>query len=151
MLTALIAVAALGGTAATAAGSTELVSVRSNGKQGDDISGRFGAPAISADGLVVGFDSQATNLVGGDNNGAVDFFVHDRTTSRTTLVSVSSKGKLGNGASLGPAVSADGRFVAFESLASNLVGADTNSTRDVFIHDRVTGATTRVSVGAGGV
>src|SRR5687768_9968236 len=115
-----IAAAGLAGAASAAAASTELVSVRSNGRQGDDISGRFSAPAISANGLVAAFDSQATNLVGGDNNGAVDLFVHDRTTMRTTVVSVSSKGRLGNGASLGPALSADGRFVAFESNASNL-------------------------------
>jgi Tol biopolymer transport system component len=150
-LAIVIAVAMLAGAASAAAASTELVSVRSNGKQGDDISGRFSAPAISANGLVAAFDSQATNLVGGDHNGVVDLFVHDRTTARTTVVSVSSKGRLGNGASLGPALSADGRFVAFESLASNLVVADTNSMRDVFVRDRLTGETTRVSVGPGGV
>jgi Tol biopolymer transport system component len=151
LLGLVIAVAALAGAASAAAASTELVSVRSNGRQGDDISGRFSAPAISANGLVAAFDSQATNLVGGDNNGVVDLFVHDRTTMRTTVVSVSSKGRLGNGASLGPALSADGRFVAFESNASNLVVGDTNSARDVFVHDRLTRETTRVSVGPGGV
>jgi hypothetical protein len=151
LLAIVIAVAALGGAASAAAASTELVSVRSNGKQGDDISGRFSAPAISANGLVAAFDSQATNLVGGDNNGVVDLFVHDRTTGRTTVVSVSSKGRLGNGSSLGPAVSGEGRLVAFESNASNLVPEDTNSVRDVFVHDRLTGDTTRVSVGPGGV
>jgi hypothetical protein len=151
LLAIVIAVAALGGAASVAAASTELVSVRSNGKQGDDISGRFSAPAISANGLVAAFDSQATNLVGGDNNGVVDLFVHDRTTARTTVVSVSSKGRLGNGSSLGPAISGDGRFVAFESNASNLVTDDTNSVRDVFVHDRLTGDTTRVSVGPGGL
>jgi Tol biopolymer transport system component len=145
------AAAALSGAASQAAASTELVSVRSNGKQGEDISGRFSAPAISANGLVAAVDSQATNLVGGDNNGVVDVFVHDRTTGRTTAVSVSSRGRLGNGVSTSPALSADGRFVAFESNASNLVAADTNSARDVFAHDRLTGDTTRVSVGPGGV
>jgi hypothetical protein len=56
--------------------------VRSNGKQGDDISGRFSAPAVNADGLVVAFDSVATNLVGGDTNGADDIFVRGRATAR---------------------------------------------------------------------
>jgi Tol biopolymer transport system component len=147
----LIAVAVLVGGATAAPVLTELVSVRSNGKQGNDISGRFSAPAISDDGLVVAFDSQATNLVGGDNNGVVDVFVHDRTSGRTTAVSVSSRGKLGNGTSSAPAVNADGRFVAFSSSASNLVPGDTNLQGDVFVHDRLTGETTRVSVGPGGV
>jgi Tol biopolymer transport system component len=150
LLALLIAVAVLVGGATAAPLLTELVSVRSNGRQGDDISGRFSAPAISGNGLVVAFDSQATNLVGGDTNRAVDLFVRDRTTGRTTVVSVSSRGKLGNGHSLGPAVSGDGRFVAFESDASNLVPADTNFMRDIFVHDRLTRDTTRVSVGPGG-
>jgi Tol biopolymer transport system component len=151
LLALLIAVAVLVGGASAAPLLTELVSVRSNGKQGNDISGRFSAPAISDDGLVVAFDSQATNLVGGDNNGAVDVFVHDRTSGRTTVVSVSSKGKLGNGTSSAPAVNADGRFVAFSSGASNLVPGDANARGDVFVHDRLTGDTTRVSVGPGSV
>jgi hypothetical protein len=144
------AAAALSGAASQAAASTELVSVRSNGKQGDDISGRFSAPAISANGLVAAFDSQATNLVGGDNNGVVDVFVHDRTTGRTTAVSVSSRGRLGNGVSTSPALSADGRFVAFESNASNLVAADTNSARDIFVRHRGSGVTERISVDSAG-
>lgn len=133
-----------------AAGPTEMVSVRSNGRQGDDISGRFDGPAISADGLVVAFDSQATNLVAGDNNGVVDIFVHDRTTGRTTPVSVSSKGKLANGSSAAPAVSGDGRFIVFRSNANNLVPGDTNQVSDVFVHDQVTGDTRRVSVASDG-
>ena len=147
----LIAVTVLVSGATAAPLLTERVSVRSNGRQGDDISGRFSAPAISGNGLVVAFDSQATNLVGGDNNGVVDVFVRDRGTGRTSVVSVSSKGKLGNGTSSSPATNADGRFVAFGSSASNLVPGDTNASGDVFVHDRLTGETTRVSVGPGGV
>ena len=136
--------------AAAAPGVTELVSVRSNGKQGDGISARASAPSASANGLVVAFDSAATNLVGGDTNGAVDVFVRDRTAGRTERVSVSSRGRQGNGGSAGPAISDDGRFVAFDSSATNLVPGDTNGSTDVFVRDRLTGVTTRVSVAAEG-
>jgi len=136
--------------AAAAPALTELVSLRSNGKQGNGISGRVSAPAVSADGVVVAFDSEATNLVGGDTNGALDVFVRDRATGRTERVSVSSKGKQGNSGSSGPAVSGDGRFVAFSSGAINLVVGDTNGRNDIFVHDRLTGVTTRVSVAADG-
>src|SRR6266496_306683 len=136
--------------AAAAPGVTELVSVRSNGKQGDGISARASAPSASANGLVVAFDSAATNLVGGDTNGALDVFRRDRSSGRTERVSVSSKGREGNGGSAGPAVSDDGRFVAFDSSASNLVPGDTNGRTDVFVRDRLTGVTTRASVAADG-
>jgi Tol biopolymer transport system component len=129
---------------------TELVSVRSNGKQGDGISARASAPSASANGLVVAFDSAATNLVGGDTNGALDVFVRDRSTGRTERVSVTSRGKQADGSSAGPAVSDDGRFVAFDSAAANLVPGDTNGRTDVFVRDRLTGATSRVSVAADG-
>ena len=127
-----------------------MVSVKSNGKQGDDISARFSAPVISADGLVAAFDSIATNLVGGDNNDVADIFVRLRASARTERVSVDSKGRQGDGLSRSPSASADGRFIAFESLATNLVGGDTNGFQDVFVHDRLTGDTKLVSVGSDG-
>src|SRR6266571_2943311 len=127
-----------------------LVGVRSNGTQGDGISGRVSAPAVSTDGVVVAFDSEATNLVGGDTNGALDVFVRDRASGRTERVSVSSKGKQGNSGSAGPMLSGDGRFVTFSSGAANLVAGDTNGRSDIFVHDRMTGETTRVSVAADG-
>ncbi len=136
--------------AAAAPGLTELVSLRSNGTQGDGISGRVSAPAVSTDGVVVAFDSEATNLVGGDTNGALDVFVRDRASGRTERVSVSSKGKQGNSGSAGPMLSGDGRFVTFSSGAANLVSGDTNGRSDIFVHDRMTGETTRVSVAADG-
>jgi Tol biopolymer transport system component len=142
--------AAVPGGAFAAPGLTEMVSVRSNGMQGNDISARFSAPVISADGLVVAFDSVATNLVGGDTNGVADVFVRDRASARTERVSVSSKGRPGNGLSRSPSASADGRFIAFESLASNLVSGDTNGVQDVFVRDRLTGETKLASVGLGG-
>ena len=89
----------------------------------------------------------------GDTNGQQDVFVHDRATGTTTRVSVANEGTQGDGSSERPVLSADGRFVAFQSLATTLVAGDTNGEQDAFVHDRVTGVTRRVSVssaGAGG-
>src|SRR5437016_61982 len=123
--------------------TTERVSVASGGTtEGNDTS--LGS-ALSADGRFVAFDSAATNLVAGDTNGTTDVFVHDRQTGMTERVSVASDGTQGNNASSYPALSADGRFVAFDSDATNLVAGDTNGATDVFVHDRQTGATERVS------
>jgi Tol biopolymer transport system component len=107
-------------------------------------------PAISADGRFVAFESLATNLASGDTNGVSDVFVNDRMGFVTTRVSVSSSGAQANAESVNAAISADGRFVAFESLATNLVASDTNGVRDVFVRDRATGTTTRVSVSSSG-
>ena len=126
---------------------TSRVSVASDGTQGN---GRIFGRAISADGRFVAFASDADNLVPGDTNGAMDIFVHDRTTHDTFLVSVTSSGVQANGASEKPTLSADGRFVAFLSLADNLVKGDTNGMHDIFVHDRVTQRTTRVSVASSG-
>src|SRR5437016_1083416 len=133
-------------------GATERVSVTSGGgTQGNGNSGGFFAfPALSTDGRLVAFQSDATNLVAGDTNGATDVFVHDRQTGTTERVSVASGGSQGNGSNAGPVLSADGRFVAFHGTASNLVGGDTNGTTDVFVHDRQTGTTERMSVASGG-
>src|SRR5207247_524495 len=79
-----------------------------------------------------------------------DLFVHDRQTGTTERVSVASGGRQGNGFSAGPALSADGRFVAFYSTATNLVAGDTNGATDVFVRDRQTGTTERASVASGG-
>jgi hypothetical protein len=91
------------------------------------------------------FQSDASNLVPGDTNGLSDVFVHDRVTGTTERVSVASDGTQANGPSEGSSISADGRFVVFDSNASNLVAGDTNGAYDVFIHDRLTGTTERVS------
>jgi putative cell wall-binding protein/Tol biopolymer transport system component len=132
---------------APAAPLIELVSVSSDGTQANSASDE---PCLSADGRHVAFESYATNIVTGDNNGAWDVFVHDRTTGESTRVSVSSAGEEANDASYNAAVSADGRYVAFDSIASNLVAGDENAQQDVFVHDRHTGATTRVSVSSAG-
>jgi hypothetical protein len=106
------------------------VSVASDGTQGNDDSR---CPSISADGRYVAFESEASNLVPGDTNGRGDIFVHDRVTGQTTRVSVASDGTQGNDDSEFPSISADGRYVAFESEASNLVPGDTNDSWDVFV------------------
>lgn len=128
---------------------TERVSVASDGTQGNSDSY---TPAISADGRYVAFSSEADNLVEGDTNGEADIFVHDRKTGETTRVSVSSDRMQGNDRSgPGASISADGRYVAFSSDATNLVEGDTNIVQDIFVHDQVTGETTRVSVASDGM
>ncbi len=104
------------------------------------------SPAISSNGRFITFSSSATNLIPNDTNSHADIFVHDQQTATTERVSVASDGTQANGESVEPAISADGRFVAFESTASNLVSGDTNGYSDIFIHDRQTGITERVSV-----
>jgi archaellum component FlaF (FlaF/FlaG flagellin family) len=114
------------------AGTTSRVSVSSTGTQANDIS--F-VPAISGNGRYVAFTSAASNLVPGDTNGAVDVFVRDRRAGTTSRVSVSSTGAQANGYSYDPAMSADGRYVGFDSDASNLVPGDTNGVNDVFLRN----------------
>src|SRR5207249_1659148 len=128
-------------------GTMERVSVDSAGNQGN---GDGTEVALSADGRFVAFTSAAPDLVAGDTNGATDVFVHDRQTAETRRVGVDSGGTQANGASTGVALSADGRFVAFTSAAPDLVAGDTNGAADVFVHDRQTGTTERVSVDSGG-
>lgn len=126
---------------------TVRASLASGGAEGNGFSR---GPSISADGRYVAFFSAASNLVPGDTNEAADVFVHDRLTGTTTRISVASDGTQGNATSSYPSISGDGRFVAFASMASNLVPDDTNEALDVFVHDRETGRTTRASVATGG-
>lgn len=129
-------------------GQTSRVSVSSIGAEGNNNSL---SASISGDGRFVAFTSSANNLVAGDTNGTFDIFVHDRETGQTTRVSTDSLGNQSNGASVAAAISYDGRFVTFQSLASNLVGGDTNGVTDVFVHDRQTGETQRVSIDSFGI
>jgi uncharacterized repeat protein (TIGR01451 family) len=127
-------------------GVTERVSVSSSGREGDNNSGLLeglGGPSISADGRFVAFDSNATNLVKQDRNNAEDVFVRDRLTGTTTRVSVTSSGAEASGST--PAISADGRFVAFLSVSENLAPGDSNFASDVFVRDLQTGLTERIS------
>lgn len=119
---------------------------------GDPSNGTSGSTAVSADGRYVAFISTASNLVAGDTNGASDVFVKDLVTGGVERVSTSSAGAEGNaGVTTSPSISADGRYVVFTSDASNLVANDTNNVSDVFVKDRTTGVTTRVSVDSAGV
>lgn len=110
----------------------------------------FDLPAISDDGRYVAFASSHVNLVAGDTNAFIDVFVRDRQNGTTERVSVASDGTQANALSGSPAISSDGRYVAFVSQASNLVAGDTNGFIDVFVRDRQSSTTERVSVATGG-
>ncbi len=127
--------------------TTALVSADSSGVEGDN--GSY-SPSVSFDGRFVAFSSLATNLVANDMNFVPDVFLRDRTSGTTTRVSVDSNGAEGNNISWYPAVSGNGRFVAFGSFATNLVPNDTNGFIDAFVHDLVTGQTERVSLSSSG-
>jgi uncharacterized repeat protein (TIGR01451 family) len=127
-------------------GATEIVSVSSSGRQGEGFSS---APAISDDGRFVAFDSDATNLVQGDQNNTTDVFRHDRDTGETILISVNSAGQQGDSSSHAPAISADGRFVVFHANSA-LAPEDTNQQTDVYVRDVQAGITTLVSIGFDG-
>lgn len=129
-------------------GTTNRISVSSTEAQGNQQSLH---PKISDDGRYVAFQSDATNLVAGDTNGAIDVFVRDRQAGTTRRVSLSNTGAQGHGRSYDPYISATGRYVSFTSGAPNLVIGDTNRARDVFVRDRDAGTTTRVSVSSTGV
>src|SRR5262245_27577526 len=105
-------------------------------------------PALSADGRFVAFSSFTRDP---NTNGVENVFVRDRAFVVTTRVSVATGGAQANGGSSSPAISADGRFVAFASEATNLVAGDTNGATDVFVRDLLTFTTERVSVATGGV
>ncbi len=130
-----------------AAGMTEIISVNTDGTQGN---GSSTSPAISENGSIVAFPSQASNLVTGDTNGVADIFVRVRsgggggTTERLC-------GVQGNAFSASPSISSDGTSVAFAAAASNLVPGDTNGRIDIFVCDRNTNTIERVSIGSGGV
>jgi Tol biopolymer transport system component len=132
--------------------STVRVSVSSTGEQGNAVSG---TGVVSGTGNRVAFYSDASNLVDGDTNNVGDIFVYDLASHKTVRVSVSSSGEQANESSFAPSISGDGRFVAFASLATNLApdnGAFPGDVKydDVFVHDLVTGATVRISVGLNG-
>jgi flagellin-like hook-associated protein FlgL len=129
------------------AGTTELVSVSSAGVQSN---GQSDGESISADGRYVVFRSDGTNLVAGDANGVSDIFLRDTVAGTTTLISKSSSGVIGNGLSQEAKISADGRFVVYQSSSTNLVSDDTNGMIDIFKYEIATGTTTRVSVDENG-
>jgi len=131
----------------TTTGTTTLVSTATDGTQANESS--FDS-AISADGRYITYYSAAQNLVAGDNNGAYDVFLFDATSGTTTLVSTATDGTQGDGSSYTPRISADGRYIAYYSNATNLVAGDTNTSYDVFIFDTTTSTTTLVSTATDG-
>ncbi|MEO8135369.1 MAG: cadherin-like beta sandwich domain-containing protein [Betaproteobacteria bacterium] len=119
--------------------------------------GAASRPSLSANGRFVAFSTKAQNLVAGDTNGVDDVYVYDRVTAAIERVSVSDAGVQGNAASTRPSISANGRYVAFQSRASNLVPNDTNrigsdvtTGEDIFVYDRTTKKIERVSLGDSG-
>ncbi len=138
----------------------ERVSVNSQGEEAAPDGQKLGSQdaTITPDGRFVAFESNASNLVPDDNNGASDIFVRDRETGITTRVSVNTFGQEGNDKSgafsdgILPSITPDGRFVAFESKAKNLAPGNNNAEEwDIFVHDRETGTTSRVSINDNGV
>jgi Tol biopolymer transport system component len=125
------------------AGTTTSVLVHPNGG-GFDLN-------LSADGRYLTFASDEESLVSGDTNGVTDVFVFEVLSGTFELASVDSSGAQADSYSYAPSLSGDGRYVAFVSAASNLVSGDTNGNQDVFVHDRLTGATSRVSVSTTGI
>lgn len=111
----------------------------------DQSNGVSHSPRISADGRLVSFVSAASNLVPRDSNGCDDVFIRDRQLGSTERVSVATSGAQADGSSSLPALSGDGRWVAFASLAGNLVPGDANRDLDVFLRDLQTGSTVRAS------
>jgi len=112
-------------------GVTTIMSADAAGVLGNGPSSR---PALSADGMFLTFTSDATNLVAGDTNMVGDVFVRDLTTGVIEMVSLTTTGGLSNGLSSVPTISADGRYVSYRSIATNLVPGDTNLSEDVFLH-----------------
>ena len=124
-------------------GHVDRISTASDGGQAN---GASFYPGISADGRFISFVSSASNLVAGDTNSTSDIFVKDQLSGQIERVSTGGDGSQGNGPSNVASISADGRFVTYDSAASNLVSTDNNGRRDVFLTDRTTGDTTRVSI-----
>jgi Tol biopolymer transport system component len=129
-------------------GQLSRVSVSDEGKPGNQNSSM---PAISADGRYVAFSSSATNLVPNDNNKVADIFVYDRSLQKIVRVSVNPQGPESNAPAFNPILSKDGRYVAFESEATNLVMDDTNNVSDIFVYDTQTQGLQRVSISSTGV
>lgn len=124
------------------------VSLDSNGVEGN---GHSRYPTISKNGRYIAFESDANNLTGGDSGIYRDVFWHDMTTGQTERVSVNSSGNEVNGDSFEAAISADGRYVAFTSLANDVVGNDNNVYRDIFVRDVDDNDTDRITTNSGGL
>lgn len=126
--------------------TTSQITRVTRGFDGGEANGPSSAAQISRDGRVVVFVSEASNLTEGDDNGFADVFIYERESEQIRMVSVGHDGAGGNGRSLQPALAANGRFVAFVSLAENLVAGDENGASDVFVYDAQSGALELASV-----
>lgn len=135
------------GSVVAASEATSLVSIAMDGAVGNS---RSFQASISSDGRYIAFASVATNLVPGDTNDHADVFLRDLATQQTSRISLAFDGSEPDHQALWPSISGDGRYVAFQSHASNLIAHDENFTTDVFVHDRETEKTTRVSIATGG-
>lgn len=131
----------------TLTGRTSRASTDAAGGEGGGVSSQ---PSISGDGSLVSFTSLASNLVPGDTNGVSDVFVKNLSTGSITRISTGSSGEQANYYNANSSISADGRFVSFDSDATNLVPGDTNGEDDIFLKDIVTGGITRVSTNSSG-
>jgi Tol biopolymer transport system component len=130
-----------------AAATTTRIVLDTGGNDPDDDSSNA---SITPDGRFVVFQSNATDLVSGDKNGATDVFVLDRASGVIERISVEGKGNEGDGDSDDASISDDGRFVVFSSRADNLVKGDSNAREDVFLRDRKNLTTTCVSLNQSG-
>lgn len=126
---------------ASAAGATERISVSSAGKQGN-LNTRFSA--LSADARFAAFSSYASNLVADDKNGKSDIFLRDLRSGKTTRLSIAADGAEGDGDSFTTKISADGRYLVFNSAATNLVAGDSNNAVDLFFYERFSGKLERI-------
>lgn len=129
-------------------GGIERISVDTSGGDPDDASGHV---SISSDGCLVAYSSPASDLIGNDHNDDLDVFVRNRCTGATERVSVDTAEQEAGGSSWEPSLSSDGRYVAFSSSAPDLVAGDTNGVTDVFLRDRTSGVTTRLSLSSSGI
>jgi Tol biopolymer transport system component len=128
-------------------GTTVRASVDSGGGDPDGVSSD---PSLSADGRYVAFDSDASDIVAGDGNGAFDVFVRDLVAGTVVRASVDRDGGDPGGDSYNPSITADGQSVAFSSFAPDLIQGDGNRTVDTFVRDLMAGTTIRASVDMGG-
>ena len=128
--------------------TTQRVSLGDNGVQGNN---RSSFADLSDNGRYLTFHSEATNLVPNDSNNAWDVYFRDLQTGQFERISETSTGNQADDTSIFPDISSDGRFITFYSQATNLVPNDTNNVEDIFLHDRLTGTTERISVSSDGV
>jgi Tol biopolymer transport system component len=134
-------------------GAAELISVRDPGITPVTADGwsSFSSSGVSADGRFVAFSSTADNLVPNDTNGCSDVFLRELDTGKVTLISLNTNGVSASGSSVQPSISGDGRYIAFSSVAPDLVAGDTNNAADIFVRDVQSGVTILASVSTNGV